>query len=157
MLKQQHEELALHQENPTDHSEASILENHQGFMLAVTVLQDSMFEVFGDKAKREKKHAVDPFTPVYHCNNGNTTYCCPQCNYSRLSKGAIYTHLSDTHGMPKFNCSQCDFKSANKIMNYIIRDPKGNKYMCYVNFHHFAHRNFIVLYYIYCYKCQGYL
>ena len=80
MLKLQCEELALHQENSTDHSQASVLENHQGFMLAVTVLQDSMVEVFGDKAKQEKKCAVDPFTPVYHCNNGNT-YCCPQCNY----------------------------------------------------------------------------
>ena len=37
MLKVQSEELALYQENPTDHSQASILENHQAFMLAVTV------------------------------------------------------------------------------------------------------------------------
>ena len=38
MLKLQHEKLALHKENPTDHSQVSILENHHGFMLAVTVL-----------------------------------------------------------------------------------------------------------------------
>ena len=129
MLKLQCEELALHQESPTYHSQVSILENHQWFMLAVTVLQDSMVEVFGDKAKQEKKHAVDPFTPVYHCNNGNTTYRCPQCNYSRLSKGAIYTHLLDTHGMPEFDCSQCDFKSANKtsMRNHELRHKRSKK------------------------------
>ena len=129
MLKLQCEELALHQENPTYHSQASILENHQGFMLAVTFLQDSMVEVFRNNAKQEKKHAVDPFTPVYHCNYGNTKYHFPHCNYSRLSKGAIYTHLLDAHGMPRFDCSQCDFNSANKtsMRNHELHHKRSKK------------------------------
>ena len=133
MLTVQCEELVLHQENSTDHSQASILENHQVFMLAVTVLQDSMVEIFGNEVKQEKKHAVDPFTPVYQCNNGYITYHCPQCNYSRLSKGAIYTHLWDTHGMPEFKCGQCDFKSANKtsMRNHELRHKRSKKnYTC---------------------------
>ena len=119
----------LNMKNPAMLKE-SILQTNKAFMETVYVLKDSMVDVFGDKTKSsQEKKLKDCFTPVYLCDKGQTIYLCPQCNYKRLSKGAIYTHLGNVHDMPLVECPDCDFKSANKtsMSNHELHHKKKGK------------------------------
>ena len=129
MLKIQRQELSEYEKNPAMPKE-SILHTHKAFMEAVYVLKNSMVDVFSDKANSiQEKKLKDCFTPVYQCDKGQTIYLCPQCNYKRLSKGVIYTHLCNVHDMPLFECSKCDFKLANKtsMSNHELHHKKKGK------------------------------
>ena len=41
-------------------------------------------------------------------------FACPQCDFTGKSSGKVYTHMAENHGMTKFECDYCKFRTWNK-------------------------------------------
>ena len=75
------------------------------------------------------KGGSDPWKPIYQLTHGHVRYKCPQCEHTKMSKGAIFTHLCDVHDTVPFTCSSCGFSTSNctSLQNHKLRHKKYNK------------------------------
>ena len=46
----------------------------------------------------------------------NNIFACPQCDFTGKSSGKVYTHMAENHGMAKFECDYCKFRTGNKTL-----------------------------------------
>ena len=75
------------------------------------------------------KGGSDPWKPIYQLTHGHVRYKCPQCEHTKMSKGAIFTHLCDVHDMVPFTCSSCGFSTSNhtSLQNHELQHNKYDK------------------------------
>ena len=108
-------------------------------MELVRSLDDSMCEMEGEHklqpttvqqpqptmSKPTTSHA-DPMKPIHEVIHGKARYRCLQCKHTKMSKGAIFTHLRDVYDMVPFVCSICGFSTANhtSLRNHKLHHKK---------------------------------
>ena len=46
-------------------------------------------------------------------DDGKPIYKCPKCDFQKMSKGAVETHLVEQHDLKELQCPLCDFCSTN--------------------------------------------
>ena len=139
LLKHQQQEL---KEKCTMSTE--ILGRHKNFMELVKSLDEDMQVYQHAEAQQEfpqqpaivqgqqhpqpttLKGGSDPWKPIYQLTHGHVRYKCPQCEHTKMSKGAIFTHLCDVHDIVPFTCSSCGFSMSNhtSLRNHELRHKK---------------------------------
>ena len=136
LLKQQWEELKQKGSTSVD-----IIGHLKNFMELIKSLDDTMHKMQGEQLTTVQMEQLQPTTSkctIYHCDpwktiyeviHGNVRYQCLQCEHTKMSQGAIFTHLCDVHDMVPFVCSTCGFSSANhtSLRNHKLRHKKKEK------------------------------
>ena len=136
LLKQQWEELKQKGSTSVD-----IISHHKNFMELVKSLDDTMHEMQGEQPTAvlleqlqptTSKYTIshcDPWKPIYEFVHRNVRYQCLRCEHTKMSQGAIFTHLCDVHDMVPFVCSTCGFSSANctSLRNHKLCHKKKDK------------------------------
>ena len=50
---------------------------------------------------------------------GYKDFKCTQCTFRKQTRGAVESHMYDTHGICGFECMFCDFTTTNSYSLYV--------------------------------------